>query len=74
VDGGAGAIGIWLTNAVGAVELTSTTVKIRLGIINSGFSGVYEYDISGGLGAYTHVVTFCEGAEINFGNATLGSP
>jgi len=74
VSGGAGSIGVWLTNSAGATNLNSTSQKIRVGLINSGFSGVYEYPIAGGLGTYTHVVTFCEAAQINFGNAELRDP
>jgi hypothetical protein len=74
VSSGAGAIGIWLTNAAGAANLNSTADKIMLGVITTGFSGVYEYDIPGGLGTYTHVVSFCEGAQINFGYAELMNP
>jgi len=74
VSGGAGSIGIWLTNAAGAVNLNNSSTKIMVGLITTGFGGVYEYDIPGGLGSYTHVVTFCEAAEINFGYAALMDP
>ncbi|MBM2841136.1 MAG: vgb 2 [Bacteroidetes bacterium] len=74
VSGGAGSIGVWLTNSTGATNLNSTTVKIRLATITSGFSGVYTFTIPGGLGNYTHAVTFCESANINFGNAQLTNP
>jgi hypothetical protein len=74
VSGGAGSIGVWLTNSTGATNLNSTTVKIRLATINSGFSGAYTFTIPGGLGNYTHAVTFCESASINFGNAQLTNP
>jgi hypothetical protein len=74
VSSGAGSIGVWLTNATGAASLNSTSEKLRVGLITSGFSGAYEYSIPGGLGSYTHVVTFCEGAQINFGNAELRDP
>lgn len=74
VSGGAGSIGIWMTDAAGAANLNSSPLKIRVGVITSGFQGVYSYAIPGGLGSYTHVVTFCEAARINFGNASLGIP
>jgi len=74
VSGGAGTIGVWLTDAAGAVNLNNTPQKIRLGLISSGFSGVYTYTIPGGLGGFTHVVTFCEAARINFGFAQLLDP
>jgi hypothetical protein len=74
VSSGAGSIGVWLTNSTGAANLNDTSTKFRLGIITSGFSGMYEYVIPGGLGVYTHVVTFCEGAQTNFGNAELMEP
>lgn len=74
VSSGAGSIGIWLTNAAGAVNLNNSSTKIMVGLITTGFGGVYEYDIPGGLGSYTHVVTFCEAAEINFGYAALMNP
>jgi len=74
VNGGAGSIGVWLTNSTGAANLNNTSQKVQVGLITSGFSGVYEYSIPGGLGTFTHVVTFCEGAQVNFGNAELMDP
>ncbi len=73
VSGGAGSISVWLTDAAGAANLNASSVKIKLGTITSGFQGVYEWP-TGGTTGYTHVVTFCDGARVNFGFAALASP
>ena len=75
VSGGAGTIGFWLTNSVGAGNLNNTTNKLQVSTISSGFSGVYSFPIPGNnSSAYTHVVAFCEAARINFGFAQLQQP
>ncbi len=75
VSGGAGSISIWLTDATGANNLNSTTNKVQLGSITSGFSGVYTFSIPNpGLSSYTHAVTYCTAARINFGAAQLQNP
>jgi len=75
VSGGAGSISIWLTDAAGANNLNSTANKVQLGSINSGFAGVYTFSIpSPGLSSYTHAVTYCTAARINFGSAQLQNP
>jgi len=75
VSGGAGSISIWLTDAAGANNLNSSANKIQLGSINSGFAGVYTFSIpSPGLSSYTHAVTYCTAARINFGSAALQNP
>ncbi len=74
VSSGGGSISIWLTDAVGAARLGNTAVKVKLGTILSGFSGVYSYAVpEGGSAEYTHVVAYCDGAQVNFGNAELSS-
>jgi hypothetical protein len=75
VSGGAGTITAWLTDATGAGNLNSSSVKVQVGTINSGFAGVYAFPIpSPGLGSHSHVVMFCQSARINFGTATLQNP
>jgi hypothetical protein len=75
VSGGAGTITVWLTNAAGAVNLNSTTTKVQLGAITSGFAGVYSFAVPGNnSSSYTRVVAFCQAAQINFGQALLGPP
>lgn len=75
VSGGAGTITIWLTNQAGAANLNSTSTKAEVGAITSGFSGVYSFSIPPpGSGSFTHIVAFCQAAQINFGNASLQSP
>ncbi len=75
VSGGAGSISIWLTDAAGANNLNGTSNKVQLGSITSGFSGVYTYSIpTPGLSSYTHAVTYCTAARINFGFAQLQNP
>ncbi len=75
VNGGAGSISIWLTDATGANNLNSTSNKVQLGSINSGFAGVYNFAIPApGLSSYTHAVTYCTAARINFGFAELRNP
>jgi len=75
VSGGAGSISIWLTDAAGANNLNNSSNKIQLGSINSGFAGVYTFSIpSPGLTSYTHAVTYCTAARINFGSAQLQNP
>jgi len=75
VSGGAGSISFWLTDATGANNLNSTVNKVQLGSITSGFTGVYTFSIPNpGLSSYTHVVTYCTAARINFGFAELKNP
>ena len=75
VSGGAGSISFWLTNATGANNLNSTSHKIQLGSVNSGFAGVYTFSIPApGSTSYTHAVTYCTAARINFGFAELRNP
>lgn len=75
VSGGAGTITAWLTDATGATNLNSSTTKVQVGTINSGFAGTYAFPIPApGLGSYSHVVMFCQAARINFGNAALQNP
>jgi len=75
VSGGAGSISIWLTDAAGANNLNSTSNKVQLGSITSGFAGVYNFAIPApGLSSYTHAVTYCTAARINFGFAPLQNP
>jgi len=75
VSGGAGSISFWLTDAAGANNLNSTSNKVQLGSITSGFSGVYNFAIPApGLSSYTHAVTYCTAARINFGFAPLQNP
>jgi hypothetical protein len=72
VSGGAGTITMWLTNQTGAMNLNSTTAKIEVGAITSGFSGMYTFSIpTPGSSAFTHIVAFCQIARINFGSAAL---
>ena len=74
VSSGGGSISIWLTNAAGAANLRTAMVKVKLGTITSGFQGVYMYPVpEGGSSAYTHVVAYCDGAQVNFGNAALSA-
>lgn len=75
VSGGAGTITMWLTNQAGAMNLNSITTKVEIGAITSGFSGVYSFSIPApGSGSFTHIVTFCQIARVNFGNAALQNP
>ncbi len=74
VSGGAGTIGIYLTDATGAANLNNSSNKLFLGNITSGFAGEYTFPIPAGLGSYTHAATFCVAAQINFGNAVLQDP
>lgn len=74
VSGGLGSISVWLTDATGASSLNASSLKLRLGTITSRFAGEYSYAIPGGSSGYTHAVTFCEGARVNFGNAPLRVP
>jgi hypothetical protein len=75
VSGGAGTITAWLTDGTGAGNLNSSSTKVHVGTINSGFAGVYTFPIPApGLGAHSHVVMFCQSARVNFGNAALQNP
>ena len=75
VSGGAGTITVWLTNAAGAANLNTTQTKLQVGTISSGFAGVYSFSVPGNNSSgYSHVVAFCQAAQINFGQAQLGSP
>jgi len=74
VSSGAGTIGIYVTDSTGAANLNNSSSKLFLSNINTGFSGEYTFLIPSGLAAYTHVVTFCVAAQINFGNAVLVDP
>lgn len=75
VSSGGGSISIWLTDAAGAGRLGDTAVKVKLGTILTGFAGVYSYAVpEGGSSRYTHVVAYCDGARVNFGNSALSAP
>ena len=74
VSSGAGEVGVWLTDGVGAADLNQSTEKVRVGSITTGFGGVYEFPIPSGAVNYTHVVTFSDGLGLNFGNAELVLP
>lgn len=75
VSGGAGTITAWLTDATGAGNLNSSSVKLQVGTINSGFAGVYAFPVQGAMASsYSHIVMFCQSARINFGNAPLQNP
>jgi hypothetical protein len=75
VSSGGGSISIWLTDAAGGANLRNTAVKVKLGTVTSEFRGVYTYPVpEAGSAGYTHVVTFCDGAQVNFGMAALSAP
>lgn len=75
VSSGGGSISIWLTDTTGASNLNASSQTTRLGAITAGFSGEYSFQVPAtGSSSYTHVVAYCDGARVNFGNATLMTP
>ncbi|MDX2127711.1 MAG: hypothetical protein SFU91_01600 [Chloroherpetonaceae bacterium] len=75
VDGGAGSISIWLSKSSANLQVGNSAANIKLGTIQSRFSGVYTYSIPAPeLLDFTHVVTFCDGARVNFGFSQLKNP
>ncbi|MBC8042786.1 MAG: hypothetical protein IAF08_05000 [Rhizobacter sp.] len=74
VSGGLGSISIWLAKSSGRVQPSNTAINVKLGTLNNstGYAGVYNFALpASGISDFTHVVTFCDGASVNFGFSQL---
>jgi hypothetical protein len=72
VSSGAGSISIWLARSGGDLNTGSS---IRLGTLTGRFSGEFTFPIpQSGSAGFTHVITYCDAFQVNFGAAELRNP
>lgn len=76
VTGATGTIEFWLTDNSGATSLSSSSNKVLIGSLSSGYSGVHTFPIPTGQSssAYTYVVVFSVSGNKNVGKAQLLLP
>jgi hypothetical protein len=75
VSGGAGSVSVWLTDANGRLNLGGSALRHRGAPLTSDFDGAFTWPApAGAAGTYTHVITYCDAARVNFGWTELRVP
>ena len=71
-----GSIQFWLTDNTGSTNLSSSTKKLLLGTLESGYDGIHSFSLQLGEKSfdYTHAVVFGVNGNKNIGKALLVLP
>ncbi|MEW5979645.1 MAG: DM13 domain-containing protein [Acidobacteriota bacterium] len=72
VSSGAGSVSIWLARSDRSLNSRDS---VKLGTLTNRFSGEFTFSIpSPGSAGFTHVITYCDAFQVNFGAAPLRNP
>lgn len=75
VSSGAGSVSVWLTDANGRLNLGGSAIRHRVATLTSDFDGAFTWPAPAGAAeTYTHVITYCDAARVNFGWTELRVP